>query len=98
MEEHTDFAEEFKRVLNNADIPEVDYYTPEGLEDAYVDMDIALTRDVEGPNFAKVKKCLRDTNSIPIGRDNYNTILDTTVYEVKYLNGHQSQPSENTIA
>ena len=45
MEEDPEFAEEFKRMFNIVDIPEADYFTPEVLEDTYLDMDIALTRN-----------------------------------------------------
>ena len=45
LEENTDFSEKFKRAFNNDDILEADYFTPEVLEDTYVDMDIALPRD-----------------------------------------------------
>ena len=45
LEEYPDFAEEFKRGFNNADIPEAEYFTPELLEDTYMDMEVALPRD-----------------------------------------------------
>ena len=62
-----DFAKEFKRVLNNADITEADDFTPGVLEDTYVDIEISLPRYGEGPKFSKVTKCLWDANGIPIG-------------------------------
>ena len=52
------------------------------LEDTYVDMEIELPRDVEGPEFAKLTKLLWDVNGIPIGRQHLNTTMDTRVYEV----------------
>ena len=55
MEEYPDFSEEFKNVFNNTGIPEADYFTPEMPEEKYVDMEIALTGNGEGPKFAKVK-------------------------------------------
>ena len=81
LEEYPDFSEELKRVFNNADIPESDYFTPEVLEDTYVDMDIALPKYGEGPDFDKVTKRLRDANGIPIGRKNENSKMDTRIYE-----------------
>ena len=45
MKEDPKFSEEFKRLFNNVDILEADYFTPEVLEDTYVDMEIALPRD-----------------------------------------------------
>ena len=44
LEEDPNFSEDFKRVFNNSDIPEADYFTPEVLEDTYMDMKIALPR------------------------------------------------------
>ena len=48
-------------------------------EEIYMDMDIALPRCVEDPEFAKVYFFLRDTNGIPIGRQQDNPIMDTRV-------------------
>jgi hypothetical protein len=98
MDEDEDFREEFQNVYNNKDIPEADDFTPEVLEDTYVNMEIALPRDGEGPEFARVTKRLRDANGIPIGTANDNPILDTRVYEVEYLDGHKASLAANTIA
>ena len=38
LEEDTEYSEDFKRVLNNFDVPEEDGFTPEVLEDTYVDI------------------------------------------------------------
>ena len=45
LEEDTNFSEEFKRVFLNDDIPESDNFTPEVLENTYVDMKIKIPRD-----------------------------------------------------
>ena len=79
LEEDTNFAEEFYRVFDNADILEADYFTPKLLEEKYVDMEIALPIDGEGPKFVKVKKPLWDANGIPIGRYHENPMLATIV-------------------
>ena len=68
------------------------------LEDIYVDMDIALPIDGEGPDFSKLKKRLQDENGIPIYRTHENTMLDTRVYEVEYLDVHKESLAANTIA
>ena len=75
LEEDPDFSEEFQTVFNDADIPEEDNFTPEVLEDTYVDMEIEIPRDGEGPDFAKVIKRLRDSNVIPIVRQYDNPML-----------------------
>ena len=61
-------------------------------------MELALPRDSEGPEFARVTKRLRDANGIPIGTANDNPILDTRVYEVEYLDGHKASLAANAIA
>ena len=45
LEKYPDFSEEFKRVFSNSDILEADGFTPEVLEETYVDTEIALPRD-----------------------------------------------------
>ena len=42
MEDDPIFREEFQKVYNNTDIPEADDFTPDVLEDTYVNMEIAL--------------------------------------------------------
>ena len=68
------------------------------LDDTYVNMEIALPRDGDGPEFARVTKRLRDANGLPIGTANDNPILDTRLYEVEYLDGHKSSLTANAIA
>ena len=84
IEEDPEFAEEFAKVFNNKDIPESDDYTPEVLNDTYLNIEVALPRDGDGPEFAKVTKRLRDANGIPIGTANDNPLLDTRIYKVEY--------------
>ena len=98
MEEDPDFAEEFRLVFNNQDIPEVDEFTPEVLEDTYINVEIALPRDGDGIEFARVTKRLRDANGIPIGTAHDNLLLDTRIYEVEYLDCHKASLAANTIA
>ncbi len=98
MEEDADFQEEFDKVYNCLDIPEADDHTPEVLEDTYINMELALPRDDEGPEFARVTKRLRDANGLPIGTSNDNPILDTRVYEVEYQDGHKASIAANAIA
>ena len=93
-----DFVQEFQKVIDNPDIPEADNYTPEVLEDTYVNMELALDRGEDGPSFAKVTKRLRDANGLPIGTANDNPILDTRLYEVEYLDGYKASLYANEIA
>ena len=68
------------------------------MEDTYLNMELALPRDGDGPEFARVTKRLRDNNGIPIGRAHDNPILDSRVYEVEYLDGHKASLTANAIA
>ena len=61
-------------------------------------MELALPRDGDGPEFARVTKRLRDANELPIGRAHDNPIMDSRVYEVEYLDGHKASLAANTIA
>ena len=94
-----DFIEEFNSVVNNKSVPEADQdFTPEILDDTYLNMEVALPQDGEGPEFACVTKRLRDANGIPIGTANDNPIMDTQLYEVKYADGHKTSLAANVIA
>ena len=93
-----DFREEFERIFHDDTIPEADDYTPEVLEDTYLNMEVALPRDDEGPELARVTKRMRDANGIPIGTANDNPILDSRIYEVEYLDGHKASMAANSIA
>ena len=85
-------------VFNNDDIPEADCFTPDTIEDTYVNMEIVLPRDGEVPEFSKVTKCMWDLNGIPIVRDNYNPMLDTRVYDIEYLDGYNLSLYVNNIS
>ena len=98
LEEDPDFAEEFNKLFSDPNIPEADEYTPEVLEDTYLNMEVALPKDGESAQFAKVTKRLRDANGIPIGTAHDNPLLDSRIYEVEYLDGHKAAISANTIA
>ena len=96
--EDQDFDDEFRKIFNDNSIKEADEYTEETLDDTYLNMEIALPRDSEGPEYAKVTKRLRDANGIPIGTANDNPMLDTRLYEVEYLDGYTTALTANTIA
>ena len=63
-----DFRDEFYKIYNNDAIKEADDYTAETLDDTYLNMEVALPRDSDGPEYAKFTKRLRDANGKPIGR------------------------------
>ena len=71
MEDDKDFREEFDRIYQDKDIPELDnVFTPETMDDTYMNMEVALPRDTEGPDFACFTKRLKDANGLLIGTDN----------------------------
>ena len=73
-------------------------YTPDTLDNTYLKMGVALPRDGEGPELARVIKRLRDKDGIPIGTAKDNPILDSRVYEVEFLDGHKASLATNAIA
>ena len=69
--------------VDNDENKSISEYTPEVLQDTYLNMELALPRDDEGPEFARVTKRLRDNEGIPIGTANDNPLLDSRIYEVE---------------
>ena len=52
--------------------------------DNYVNMELALDRHNDGPEFARVNRILKDTYGRPIRIAVDNPILDTRKYKVEY--------------
>ena len=99
LEDDEDFREVFDRIYQDKDIPEADdVFTPEIMDNIYMNIEVALPRDTEGQDLARVTTHLKDTNGLPIGTANENPILDTRVYEVKYVDGHKASLIANAIA
>jgi hypothetical protein len=99
MEHDADFQAEFDNIVNDPGLPEADEdFDPEVYDDTYVNMELAIPRDGEGPELATVKKRLKDEQGRPIGRANSNPILDTRLYEVEFPDGHKAALAANTIA
>ena len=57
-----------------------------------------MDRGVHQPEYARVKKRLKDNQGRPIGIASENPILDTIMYEVEYQDGHTAAFSANLIA
>ena len=84
------FHEELSRVIPNEDIPEADdIFNPEEF-DNYVNMEIALDRNENGPEFARVNRILKNKDGRPIGISADNPILDTSMYKVEYADGYKT--------
>jgi hypothetical protein len=88
-----DFREELFHVYQDDGIKEADVNpTPEIADQQFLNMELALPRDGEGPEFARVKK-LRDADGMPVGRANNNPMLHFRVFEVEYHDGHTTTMS-----
>jgi hypothetical protein len=99
LENDPDFQEEFDNIVNDENVQEADDdFTPDVFDDTYVNMELAIPRDGDGPEFAKVTKRLRDKDGLPIGKAHDNPILDTRMYEVEYQDGHKAALAANAIA
>ena len=68
------------------------------MDDTYMNMEVALLQDTEGPDFDRFTKHLKDENGLPIVTANDNPILDTRMYEVEYFYGHKASLTANAIA
>jgi hypothetical protein len=89
MDVDPDFRDEFFRVYHNDDIKEADEEPSPEISDLHLlNMELALPRDGEGPEFARVTKRLRDDDGKPVGRASNNLVTDTRVFEVEYSDGH----------
>ena len=83
LEYDLEFQEDFDGIINNSNMPEADAnFKPDVCEETYLNMDLVIPRDGDGPDFAKVTKRLRDKDGPPIDRSHNNPILDTRMYEV----------------
>ena len=73
-------------------------FTPDMFDNTYLNMELAIPIDGDGPDFVKVTKSLRDNNGMPVGRDQNNLIIDTRMYELYYKDGHKASMAANEIA
>ena len=98
LEEDDDFAEEFNRLFDNGDVLEADDEFDPDSYDQYLQIELAIDRGGECPEFARVIKRLKDYQGNPIGTANNNLILDSRMYEVEFADGHKQAMSANVIA
>ena len=77
LEDNEDFREKFDRIYQDKVIPEADnVFTPEIMDDTYMNMEVELPRYIEGPDFSSFTKRLKDANGLPIVTANENPVLD----------------------
>ena len=72
-------------------------FTPNVFDNTYFNMELVIPIYGDGPDFAKVKKCLRDKNRLPIVRSHNNPILDTGMYELEYKGRHKASLAASAI-
>ena len=92
------FHEEFARVITNGDIPKADDEFDPEIFDNYVNMEISLDQQSDGPEFARVTKRLKEKEGRSIDIASDNPILDTRMYKVEYADGHKAVMTANNIA
>eukprot|EP00978_Attheya_sp_CCMP212_P023206 scaffold70488_cov59-Attheya_sp.AAC.8 len=95
-----DCIEEYKRVINDATLPEVDDIDKEvGQSDPYSTMELGILRgDNNELEFAKVTKRAKDDEGNPIGKAHDNPLLDSRQYKVQFHNGDTEVLTANIIA
>ena len=86
------------RVITNDDIPESDDEFDPELFDNYVNMEISIDRNDDGPKFARVTKKLKEKDGLPIGTASENPILDTIIYEVEHAEKYKTTMAANAIS
>ena len=86
-------------MVSNNELKEADdTFTPD-VYDMYLNMELAIPQKGSlEPWLARVTKQLKDANGLPIGLANENPILDTTMYNVEYLDGERTSLAANNIA
>ena len=77
------FKEELNKVFNDPYVKEADDGFTADSYDQYVNMELTSDQGGDRPEFARVKKILKDENVRPIGVANENPILDSRMYEVE---------------
>ena len=93
-----DFQSEFNEVFDNPTIKEADKEFAPDLYDKYDNIKLTLQIGVDKPEFARVKKRLKEANGRPIVVANDNPILELIMYEVEYRDGYVATMAANVIA
>ena len=85
-------------MITNEDIPESDdIFDPEEF-DNYINMELALDSNDDGPKFSRVNKRLKDKDGRPIVIAADNPILDTNMYKFEYADGYKTSMIANAIS
>ena len=99
LEDDEDFAAEFNHLFDNPEVKEADDTFDPDCYAHYINMELTATRSgIENQQYAKVTKCLRDSQEKTIGTANDLPMLDSRIYEVEYIDGQKQAMSLNIIA
>ena len=94
-----DFQEEFDSIINYSNDLEADAnFMQYVFNDRYLNMELQIPRDGDGPEFTTVNKRLRYKDGLPIDRGHNNAILDTRFYKVYNNCRHKALLAANAIA
>jgi hypothetical protein len=67
MDYDADFQAEFDAAVNDPDVPEAEKnFTPNVYDDHCLNMELAVPRDSDGPDYAKVTKRMQVKDGLPI--------------------------------
>ena len=92
------FYDVFARMITTEYILESDdIFDPEEF-DYYVNMELALGRHEDGPEFDIFNRILKDKDGRQIVIVKDNPILDTRMYKVEYSDGYKTSMTANAIA
>jgi hypothetical protein len=96
LESDEDFAEEFNKICNDTNVPEADDdFDPDSF-DACLNMESAIDRGGDDPEFARVTKCMKDDKGNPVGVAHDNPIMDSRMCEVEFLDGQMQAASHGS--
>ena len=84
-------------LINPSALKAYNDFTPYFYDDIYLNIELSIPRDSDGPEFTQLARRLSDKGGIMIGKANYNPILDPHVYEVEYPDGHKVLLAANVI-
>ena len=98
-EDDPEFNAQFFNTVNDRDVPDTDEEEVIEVYDQYVNMELALPQGHDGECLhTTVKRRALDHDGKPMGNVSNNPILDTRLYEVKFVNGAKEVLAANVIA
>ena len=99
MEHDSDFQKNFDSIVNDHSVPEAENdFSPDVYDSIYLNMEVVIPRDRNGPGFYQVTRSFLDKGRLPVVKAGDNPVLDTRMYDIKYPYGHKSSHDKNYIA